>query len=188
MLEYQPQEANAMNKIEATAMLSGIEIDTKNFTNHTGTRTFDAASYLRSAGADAELIVQFNKENPDSYMQRNHLISRVELINESAALIAGEDGTTYDSVTAAQAADSLLNMAGVEASFVITKRADNRVGISARSTGEVNVQVIMEQMGGGGHLQNAATQIENQSVTEVRQELLNILNNQAAEATQDAKE
>ncbi|MYV05848.1 DHH family phosphoesterase [Furfurilactobacillus milii] len=188
MLEYQPQEANAMNKIEATAMLSGIEIDTKNFTSHTGTRTFDAASYLRSAGADAELIVQFNKENPDSYMQRNHLISRVELINENVALIAGEDGTTYDSVTAAQAADSLLNMAGVEASFVITQRADNRVGISARSTGEVNVQVIMEQMGGGGHLQNAATQIENQSVTEVRQELLNILNNQAAEATQDAKE
>lgn len=188
MLEYQPQEANAINKIEATAMLSGIEIDTKRFTNHTGTRTFDAASYLRSAGADSELIAQFNKENPDSYMQRNHLISLVELVDQNVALIAGEDDQSYDSVTAAQAADSLLNMAGIMASYVITERADGRVGISARSTGEVNVQLMMEQMGGGGHLQNAATQIENKRVSEVRQELLNLIDHQAEEAAQEIKE
>ncbi|MGV0168389.1 DHH family phosphoesterase [Furfurilactobacillus sp. WILCCON 0119] len=182
MLEYQPQEANAINKIEATAMLSGIEIDTKHFTDHTGTRTFDAASYLRSAGADAGLIAQFNKENPDSYMKRNHLISRVELVNNNAAMIAGEDQQSYDSVTAAQAADSLLSMAGIDASFVITLRQDGRVGVSARSTGEVNVQVIMEQMGGGGHLQNAATQVEGQSVSEVRQTLLDLLIEETTES------
>ncbi|GAB6092982.1 DHH family phosphoesterase [Furfurilactobacillus curtus] len=188
MLEYQPQEANSINRIEATAMLSGIEIDTKHFTDHTGTRTFDAASYLRSAGADAELIAQFNKENPDSYMERNHLISRVELINDNMALIAGEDSRPYDSVTAAQAADSLLSMSGIDASFVITQRSDGRVGVSARSTGEVNVQVIMEQMGGGGHLQNAATQIEKQSVSDVRQTLVDLLINQTDDNPTEAKE
>ena len=91
-------------------------------------------------------------------------------------MVAGEEKKIYDPVTAAQAADSLLNISGVEASFVITKRAENTVGISARSNGETNVQVIMEKMGGGGHLSNAATQIEGQKIAQVKDELLAILN------------
>ena len=101
-------------------------------------------------------------------------ISRAE-INDKIALCTGEEGQVYDPVTAAQAADMLLQMSGIEASFVIFERADNKIGISARSMGNVNVQVIMEKMGGGGHLANAATQISDKDITQVKQELVDIL-------------
>lgn len=175
MIEYQPRDAEGINKLEATAMLTGIQVDTKSFTLRAGTRTFDAASYLRSAGADGLLIQELMKENVDSYMQRNYLISRVTLLNKTMALSAGEDDVVYDSVTTAQAADSLLNMTGIDASFVITLRDDGAVGVSARSVGDFNVQVIMEEMGGGGHLSNAATQIKDQSVSQVKDKLIAIL-------------
>ena len=175
MFEYQSHYAEPINKIEATAMLTGIVIDTKSFSLRSGSRTFDAASYLRSAGADSLLVQQFMKENVDSYLQRNHLIETVEFVNQDMALCVGEDDQVYDPVTAAQAADSLLSMSGVDASFVITRREDGRVGISARSLGEINVQVYMEKLGGGGHLSNAATQIEGQSVEAVKQSLIDLL-------------
>ncbi|AVK64091.1 hypothetical protein C5Z26_08190 [Lactobacillus sp. CBA3606] len=175
MFEYQSHDAEAINKIEATAMLTGIVIDTKSFSLRSGSRTFDAASYLRSAGADSLLVQQFMKENVDSYLQRNHLIESVEFVNQDMALCVGENDQVYDPVTAAQAADSLLSMSGVDASFVITRREDGRVGISARSLGEINVQVYMEKLGGGGHLSNAATQIEGQSVDEAKQTLIDLL-------------
>jgi len=175
MFEYQSQEEEPINKIEATAMLTGIFIDTKSFSLRTGTRTFDAASYLRSAGADSVQMQEQMKENMDSYLQRNHLIEMVEFIDKDKAIIAGEEDQIYDSVTAAQAADSLLSMTGVDASFVITKRDDGRVGVSARSLGDYNVQLIMEKMGGGGHLSSGATQIEDKTVAEVKQGLIDIL-------------
>ncbi|MTV81446.1 DHH family phosphoesterase [Secundilactobacillus folii] len=175
MFEYQSQESEPINKIEATAMLTGIFIDTKSFSLRTGSRTFDAASYLRSAGADSVQMQQFMKENVDSYLQRNHLIELVTFVNQDMAVIAGEEDETYDSVTAAQAADDLLNMSGVDASFVITKREDGRIGVSARSMGEINVQVIMEKMGGGGHLSSGATQVADSTVAEVKDQLVNIL-------------
>lgn len=174
MFEYQPREGKGLNKLEATAMLTGIQVDTKSFTKSAGTRTFDAASYLRSAGADGLMIQSFMKENPETFMMRNHLISRAE-INDKIALCTGEEGQVYDPVTAAQAADMLLQMSGIEASFVIFERANNKIGISARSMGNVNVQVIMEKMGGGGHLANAATQISDKDITQAKQELVDIL-------------
>ncbi|GAX01616.1 DHH family phosphoesterase [Secundilactobacillus silagei] len=181
MFEYQSQESEPINKIEATAMLTGIFIDTKSFSLRTGSRTFDAASYLRSAGADSVQMQQFMKENVDSYLQRNHLIELVTFVHEDLAIIAGEEDQIYDSVTAAQAADDLLNMSGVDASFVITKRDDGRIGISARSMGEINVQIIMEKMGGGGHLSSGATQIADSTVAEVKEQLVAILNAQTDE-------
>ncbi len=176
MFEYQPRESESLNRLEATTMLTGIQVDTKSFTQQAGTRTFDAASYLRSAGADGLMIQRFMKENPDSFLDRNHLISTVQFINDKMALCAGEDDQTYDPVTAAQAADMLLQMSGVDASFVITQRADGVVGISARSMGDYNVQLVMEKMGGGGHLANAATQIKGKKVSDVKQELIDLLN------------
>ena len=92
MFEYQPREGKGLNKLEATAMLTGIQVDTKSFTKSAGTRTFDAASYLRSAGADGLMIQSFMKENPETFMMRNHLISRAE-INDKIALCTGFDGT-----------------------------------------------------------------------------------------------
>lgn len=188
MFEYQSRDSEPINKIEATAMLTGIQVDTKSFTLRAGTRTFDAASYLRAAGADGLLIQQFMKENVDSYLQRNHLIETVEFINDNMALCAGEDERVYDSVTAAQTADSLLQMSGVDASFVVTQRDDGKVGISARSMGDFNVQVIMEQMGGGGHLSNAATQIADKKVSEVKQDLIEILQQDENADTETSEE
>lgn len=188
MFEYQPRESASLNKLEATAMLSGIQVDTKSFTENAGVRTFDAASYLRSAGADSTMIHQFLRENMHSFMERNHLISTLTMINDKMALCTGEDDRTYDGVSAAQAADMLLNMSGVEASFVITRRSENVVAISARSYGEVNVQVIMEQMGGGGHLGNAATQVKDQSVSQVRSTLVEILKKTTGEDEEEDKE
>ena len=175
MFEYQPREGEGLNKLEATTMLTGIQIDTKSFTKSAGTRTFDAASYLRSAGADGMMIQSFMKEDSRSFMQRNHLLARAE-INSHIAICAGEEDRYYDSVTAAQAADMLLQISDVDASFVITKRTDGEIGVSARSLGDFNVQVIMEKMGGGGHLANAATQISGKTIADVKQELLDILN------------
>ncbi len=169
MFEYQPTTAGGVSKLEATAMLAGITVDTKSFSLRTGTRTFDAASYLRSVGADGLLAQNLLKESVESYIQKNHLIDSVEMISDSMALCTGEENTPYDPVIAAQAADTLLSLSDIDASFVITRRPDGRVGISARSLGDINVQVIMEALGGGGHLSNAATQIADKSVAEVRE-------------------
>lgn len=187
MFEYQPREGKGLNKLEATTMLTGIQIDTKSFTKSAGTRTFDAASYLRSAGADGMMIQSFMKEDSQSFMQRNHLLARAE-INDQIAICAGEEDRYYDSVTAAQAADMLLQISNVDASFVITKRSDGGVGVSARSMGDFNVQVVMEKMGGGGHLANAATQISGKTVAEVKRELLNLLRQRVAKDDEKTEE
>ncbi|MCH4169736.1 MAG: DHH family phosphoesterase [Lactobacillus sp.] len=181
MFEYQPQDMPAINKLEATAMLAGITVDTKSFSLRTGTRTFDAASYLRSVGADGLQVQNLLKENIDDFIQRNHLIDTVEMVQDHLALCVGEEDKTYDPVTAAQAADTLLSLSNIEASFVIVKRTDGKVGISARSTGEVNVQVIMEKLGGGGHLSNAATQFADSTVADAKTQLIDVLNQAAAD-------
>lgn len=174
LFEYQPNNVRGMTKIEATSLLAGIQIDTKSFTVSTGTRTFDAASYLRSVGADGRLIQKFMKESLDSYRDRSHLIDRVALRNE-AAIVSGENDIKYDSVVAAQTADELMQLIGVHASYVITRRDEQTVAISARSDSTVNVQVVMEKLGGGGHLNNAATQIKDQSIETVYEQLISVL-------------
>lgn len=176
MFEYQSRYSDdPINKLEATAMLTGIIIDTKSFSLRTGTRTFDVASYLRSVGADSQMSQHFMKENVQSFLQRNHLIDRVEFVGNGNAVVVGENDRAYDPVTAAQAADSLLTVSGVQASYVVTHRSEDIIGISARSNGETNVQIIMEKMGGGGHLSNAATQIEDRDILDVRKQLLDLI-------------
>lgn len=174
MLQYQDQSHAPITKLEATAMLGGIQIDTKNFTLRTGSRTFDAASYLRANGADSNLIQSFMKEKFTDFKARTHLIN-LAVVEANHAIVCGENDMTYSGLITAQAADELLQISGVDASFVITKRAGGRVGISARSTGQRNVQRIMEAMGGGGHLSNAATQIVDATTAEVNAQLLEIL-------------
>ncbi|MEG0443473.1 MAG: DHH family phosphoesterase [Carnobacterium sp.] len=178
LFEYQSNEADPINKIEATAMLGGIIVDTKSFSLRTGSRTFDAASYLRSCGADAVLIQRLLKEDTDTYLLRSHLIESIDFISDKMAVAIGEEDRVYDTVVAAQTADTMLSMTNVDAAFVITKRSDGRVGISARSLGEINVQVIMEELGGGGHLSNAATQIDNCTVAEAKEKLKAVVVNQ----------
>jgi cyclic-di-AMP phosphodiesterase len=170
LLEYQPKKGR-IEMLEATALLAGIIVDTKSFTLRTGARTFDAASYLRGQGADTVLVQKFLKEDVDTYVKRAKLIETVSLYREGLAIAKGNPDQSFDQVLIAQTADTLLTMDGIDASFVISKRADNLVGISARSLGDVNVQIIMESLEGGGHLTNAATQLTDITVDEAEERL-----------------
>jgi cyclic-di-AMP phosphodiesterase len=174
LLEYQPK-GEKLKMLEATALLSGIIVDTKSFTLRTGSRTFDAASYLRAKGADTVLVQQFLKEDLDLYVKRSKLIERAKIYRGSIAIVRADQGDTFGPVLIAQTADTLLTMTGISASFVIAERKDGKIGISARSLGEINVQIIMEKMNGGGHLTNAATQLEDTTVEEVEAQLRDIL-------------
>ncbi|MDF7637579.1 DHH family phosphoesterase [Leuconostocaceae bacterium ESL0958] len=180
LLQYQNQKDAPIQPIEATAMLGGIQVDTKNFVLRTGSRTFDAASYLRANGADNELIQSFLKEKFSDFKARTELIN-LATVRNSVAISVGDNEQVYGGVITAQAADELLQIAGVKASFVITKRQDGRVGISARSTGEFNVQTVMEDLGGGGHLSNAATQMADVTTDEASEQLIQAIDNQVAE-------
>lgn len=174
LLEYQPK-GKKLHMLEATALLSGIIVDTKSFTLRTGSRTFDAASYLRARGADTILVQSFMKEDVGSYIKRAKLIETMEFYKNGVTIATGEEDVVYSPVMIAQAADTLLTMDGVAASFVISKRAEDVVGISARSLGEVNVQIIMEMLGGGGHLTNAAAQLPGITVVEAELQLRQVL-------------
>ncbi|XWU18612.1 cyclic-di-AMP phosphodiesterase GdpP [Bacillus subtilis] len=172
LLEYQPKRLK-INMIEATALLAGIIVDTKSFSLRTGSRTFDAASYLRAKGADTVLVQKFLKETVDSYIQRAKLIQHTVLYKDNIAIasLPENEEEYFDQVLIAQAADSLLSMSEVEASFAVARRDEQTVCISARSLGEVNVQIIMEALEGGGHLTNAATQLSGISVSEALERL-----------------
>ncbi|MEI1423651.1 cyclic-di-AMP phosphodiesterase GdpP [Bacillus cabrialesii] len=172
LLEYQPKRLK-INMIEATALLAGIIVDTKSFSLRTGSRTFDAASYLRAKGADTVLVQKFLKETVDSYIKRAKLIQHTVLYKDNIAIasLPENEEEYFDQVLIAQAADSLLSMSEVEASFAVARRDEQTVCISARSLGEVNVQIIMEALEGGGHLTNAATQLSGISVTEALERL-----------------
>lgn len=172
LLEYQPKRLK-INMIEATALLAGIIVDTKSFSLRTGSRTFDAASYLRAKGADTVLVQKFLKETVDSYIKRAKLIQHTSLYKDSIAIASLPENAEeyFDQVLIAQTADSLLSMSEVEASFAVARRDEQTVCISARSLGEVNVQIIMEALEGGGHLTNAATQLSGISVSEALERL-----------------
>ncbi|WP_100401301.1 DHH family phosphoesterase [Bacillus sp. FJAT-42315] len=170
LLEYQPK-VHKINRLEATALLAGIVVDTKSFSLRTGSRTFDAASYLRAHGADTVLVQKFLKEDIDTYIQRSQIIETVYFYRDGIAIAKGNNYSVYDAVMIAQAADTLLTMDGVQASFVIAYREQNTIGISARSLGDVNVQVIMEQLNGGGHLSNAATQMQDTTIADAEIQL-----------------
>jgi len=174
LLDYQGEKLN-LNEIEATLLLAGIVVDTKSFAYRTGSRTFEAASYLRKLGADPIQVQQMLKESLEKYLQRQEIIKYTKIYYDSIAIAKVPEVQVYDQVLIAKAADTLLNIAGVKASFVISKRADKLINISGRSLGEVNVQVILEKMGGGGHLNNAAVQLTNATVDEAHEQLLRIL-------------
>ncbi|MCP1146606.1 DHH family phosphoesterase [Lysinibacillus endophyticus] len=172
LLEYQPEDEK-LSKLEATALLAGIIVDTKSFTLRTGARTFEAASYLRTNGADTVLVQQLLKEDIDTYIERSKIIQTVEFLYPGIAVAHGQDNKIYDSVLIAQTADILLTVKDVSASFVVAHRPDGLIGISARSLGDFNVQLVMEKLGGGGHLTNAACQLNVDTI----EHAISLLNN-----------
>ena len=160
-----------LTTFESTALLSGIIIDTNNFSLRTGSKTFDAASFLKSRGASSSQIQRLLKEDINDMKRRNRLVESVSIQN-GYAITQTQDKESLDNIIASQTADILLDIKGVEASFVIYRRDEETVGISARSLGKINVQVIMERLNGGGHLSNAATQLKEVSVDQAYQLLL----------------
>ncbi|MBZ5199610.1 DHH family phosphoesterase [Planomicrobium chinense] len=177
LIEYQPKHEK-LSMLEATAMLAGIIVDTKSFTLRTGARTFEAASYLRSNGADTVLVQRLLKEDLDTYVERAKIVQTVEFVGNGIAIARGEAGRIYSPVLIAQTADILLTMKDVNASFVVAERSEGGIGISARSLGEVNVQIAMENLGGGGHLTNAATQMPDATIDEAIAQLKQVITEQ----------
>ena len=165
LIEYQTK-IEKISPIAATVMLGGIVVDTQNFSVRTGSRTFDAAAYLRSNVADPIKVKTILKEPFENFMNRVEIINNSIQKSPEIIMAKAPEDKYYTNVMLAQSADLLLTLKGIECSFAIGYLEEGKVGISARSLGNINVQLIMEELGGGGHLANAATQIEGISLDE----------------------
>ena len=170
LIEYQTK-IERITPIAATIMLGGIVVDTQNFSIRTGSRTFDAAAYLRSNGADPTKVKTILKEPFENFMNRVEIINNSIQKSPEIIMAKAPEDKYYTNVMLAQSADLLLTLKGIECSFAIGYLEEGKVGISARSLGNINVQLIMEELGGGGHLANAATQIEGVNLDEVLERL-----------------
>jgi len=176
LIQYQSSRANRLDRFEATLLLAGMTVDTNSFNVRTTARTFDVASYLKACGADTSLVQYLLSSDLETYLEISDLIAQSEYVTSDIVVATGTDEKEYNSVIAAKTADTLLSMININGAFVITKRTDGLVGISARSTGTINVQLIMESLGGGGHFTNAATQLENVTVEETKKRILAVIN------------
>ncbi len=173
---------DALSQAEAEALLSGIMLDTKNFVLKTGVRTFEAAAYLRRRGADTVEVKRMFSDTIDTYKAKYRIVSSAEILNDCAITSADKEFADIR-ITSAQAADELLSIQGVNASFVIFPTG-NVVNVSARSLGDVNVQLIMEALGGGGHLTMAGAQLTGVTVEQAREKLISILHETMVKAVQ----
>ncbi len=162
MLQY-ILEDNALGTKEAEALYAGIYMDTKGFTFKTGVRTFEAASYLRRRGVDPVAVKRLFRNDIEGYIQKSKIISNAQLYRGNIAIAFCDEHAEDMRVIVAQAADDLLNITGVEASFVLAK-IGNKIVISGRSLETVNVQLILEKLGGGGHVTIAGAQLENSGI------------------------
>ena len=170
LIEYQTK-LEKITPVAATIMLGGIVVDTQNFSIRTGSRTFDAAAYLRSNGADPTKVKTILKEPFENFMNRVEIINNSIQKSPEIIMAKAPEDKYYTNVMLAQSADLLLTLKGIECSFSIGYLEEGKVGISARSLGNINVQLIMEELGGGGHLANAATQIEGINLDEALERL-----------------
>ncbi len=168
LLQYLLEQGDLLHT-EAEALLAGIVLDTKNFTNHTGGRTFEAAAYLRRCGADTQDVQRMFQSDLDSMISRYDIMRHAEIAHETVAVAAMEK--ECDRVTAAKAADELLTLKGINASFVFYPKEEG-VYISARSLGEINVQVIVEKLGGGGNSTTAGGYLSDYTVEQVKEHLM----------------
>ena len=166
-----------MKPLEADCMYAGMLIDTDNFMNKTGVRTFEAAAFLRRCGADVSRVRKLFREDVNTCKAKAETISNMDMFQGCFAIAVSPEhieGGASPTIVAAQTADDLLDILGVKASFVLT-RYQSKVYISARSIDEVNVQIIMEQLGGGGHQTVAGAQLEGYAMHEAVDILKGIL-------------
>ena len=169
LLQYLLESAD-LRKAEAEALLAGITLDTKQFTMRTGSRTFEAAAFLRRSGADTGDVKKLFQNDLEGTIARYDIIQNARMYRNDIAVARVDH--PVGRITAAQAADELLNISGIDTSFVLFPDGEGRVILSARSMGDVNVQVILEKLGGGGNAATAGAQVPGKSVDEVTKDLL----------------
>ena len=159
-----------LKTLEAEALYAGIMMDTKNFTFKTGVRTFEAAAYLRRCGVDIIKVKKWFQSDLESYKKIAEIVKEAEVIRDSIAISTYEEQENETSLICAKAADELLTIGNITASFVLGTM-ENQICISGRSIGDINVQMILEKLGGGGHITLAGAQLENKTIEEAKQEL-----------------
>ena len=164
-----------LKTIEAESLYAGIMMDTKNFTFKTGVRTFEAAAYLRRCGVNIIRVKKWFQSNLDTFNKIAGIVKKAEIVNETIAIATYEKKDKDASLICAKAADELLTISDITASFVMGK-VGNKICISGRSIGDINVQIILEKLGGGGHITLAGAQVEGMTMEETKQELINRIN------------
>lgn len=172
LIQYFPTHPQ-ISKLEAEAMLAGIMLDTKNFVLRTGVRTFEAAAYLRRLGADTVAVRKLFASSMENYQQKSDIVSKAEVYHHCAIAVTTEPSDNIK-VVAPQAADELMSIEGVDASFVIFPY-ENVINVSARSMGNINVQVIMEKLGGGGHHTMAAAQFPDADIRDISAKIMDAI-------------
>lgn len=175
VLQYFDQNVK-LRPNEVDSIYAGILIDTNNFMSKTGVRTFEAAAYLRRCGADVTRVRKMLRDDAKEYKAKAETIGRAEIYKNAYAIsVCPAEGLESPTVVGAQAANELLNINGIKASFVITKY-QNQIYISARSIDELNVQIIMERLGGGGHMNIAGAQLANMNEAQAADVIKDTLN------------
>lgn len=175
IIQYTQNEVE-LSEVEAEALYAGIMMDTKNFTFKTGVRTFEAAAYLRRCGVDIIKVKKWFQSDLESYNTISEIVRKAEIVRDSIGISIYDVQEKATSLICAKAADELLTIGNITASFVLGLMEDGKVCISGRSIGDVNVQMILEKLGGGGHITLAGAQLENVTIDEAKQELISKIN------------
>lgn len=169
IIQYSPIKIK-LTPIEIEALYAGIMLDTKEFTFKTGVRTFEAAAYLRKCGVDIIKVKKWFQDDLKTYQTISNIISKAEIVKESIAISKYDEDELNTTIVIAKAADELLTISGISASFVLGK-TDDIIYISGRSIGDINVQLILEKLGGGGHITLAGAQLSNITMEEALEKL-----------------
>ena len=181
LIQFQNSKKSRLSRIQASVLMGGIMLDTKNFTSRVTSRTFDVASYLRTRGSDSVVIQELAATDFEEYRLVNELILQGQAVQPSILVAQAKDTKEYDTVVISKAADTMLAMSGIEASFVIAKNRQGDISISARSRSKINVQRIMEELGGGGHFNLAAARLADMSLQEAGDKLKTVISNEIRE-------
>ena len=181
LIQFQNSKKARLSRIQASVLMGGMMLDTKNFTSRVTSRTFDVASYLRTRGSDSIVIQELAATDFEEYRLVNELILQGQAVQPSILVAQAKDTKEYDTVVISKAADTMLAMSGIEASFVIAKNRQGDISISARSRSKINVQRIMEELGGGGHFNLAAARLTDMSLQEAGDKLKTIISNELSE-------
>ena len=181
LLQFQNSKKNRLSRMQASVLMAGMMLDTKNFTSRVTSRTFDVASYLRTRGSDSIAIQEIAATDFEEYREVNELILQGRKLGSDVLIAEAKESKCYDTVVISKAADTMLAMSGIEASFVLAKNTQGFISISARSRSKLNVQRIMEELGGGGHFNLAAAQIKDLTLSEAGEKLTEIVLNEIKE-------